>query len=64
MSLATVTFGNARNERLVEARLKAFLLALGRLALAARMECARVEIEHGQERLWLQPEPPLSQKQG
>ncbi len=40
-------FCNARNERLVEACLKAFLLALGRLALAARMECARVEIEHG-----------------
>jgi hypothetical protein len=34
-------------------RLKAFLFALGRLALAQRMSAAQAEIKRGRERLWL-----------
>jgi len=62
MPSATHTFVNAKDERLVLARLKAFLLALGRLAFVERMNAARIEIERGSERLWLQPDHPPSKK--
>jgi hypothetical protein len=63
MPSAAHTFVSTRDERIVLRRLKAFLPALGRLALAERMNAARVEIERGGERLWLQPDhPPIKKR--
>jgi hypothetical protein len=62
MPSAAYTFANTKDERLVLARLKAFLLALRKLALAERMNAARAEIERGSERLWLKPDYPPAKK--
>ena len=55
MASVAQTFASVKDARPALARLKAFLFALGRLALAQRMSAARAEIERGRERLWLGP---------
>jgi hypothetical protein len=51
----TQTFAGVKYTRQPLERLKAFLFAFGRLALAQRMNAARSEIERSRERLWLGP---------